>query len=421
MPGIARETMDRVKRRAPRAVTGALLVLAACTPPPPPAPPPLPPPPPPAGPPPFTATEVWSAEPGLVLRGDSGPVTLPWAFMRMAVVRVDSTGLVVRCMACRGFPQGRVERSRVVHEVRPPLEARQLGLADFALAVREAARRKDVDALRRVMARDFVSTLDGPEGPGEAIAGWQGPRAGDLDRLAELLDRGIVSTGGGGVWAAPPEFVNQRGYADLRAGFRRGRDGWEFSFLMRSGLPSGPLRGPSTAAAVKRLRAAVGCVQRGAGGGAACSFPETFRLWFLAPATTRPDASAPTTHRRGSHEEAAPGDRRTAGRVVRDGGRGSRAGNRGRAHLAALYRGVHHLQRRAVLRVRGDLRRVAQLLGGRLRRNLELLTTAQAARWRRASGRGRPGNDCRTGLSPSTVSRPGSYRWTPSPVITASA
>ncbi|HEX9939042.1 MAG TPA: hypothetical protein VGB15_18010 [Longimicrobium sp.] len=230
-------------RRTARLAALALLAAAACTPPPrrvvqPPAPPPLP-----SGPPPFTATEVWSAEPGVVLRGDSGSVTLPWAFMRLAVVRVDSTELLVRCMVCRGFPAGRVEKSRVVHEARPPLDARQLGLADFALAVREAARRKDVEALRRVMARDFTSTLDGPEGPGEAIAGWQGPRAGELERLAGLLDRGVVSTGGGGVWAAPPEFVNQRGYSDLRAGFRRGASGWEFSFLVRSALGGAPLRG----------------------------------------------------------------------------------------------------------------------------------------------------------------------------------
>jgi hypothetical protein len=131
----------------------------------------------------------------------------------------------------------------VVYEPRAPLEARQLGLAEFALAVREAARRRDIPALQRVMSRDFVSTLEGPEGPGEAIAGWQGPRANDLERLSGLLDRGIVSTGGGGVWAAPPEFVNQRGYADLRAGFRRGTQGWEFIFLVRSGVAAAPLRG----------------------------------------------------------------------------------------------------------------------------------------------------------------------------------
>jgi hypothetical protein len=186
--------------------------------------------------PPFTALEVWAAEPGLVLRGDSGSVTLPYAFMRMAVLRVDSSELVVRCMACRGFPAGRVAKRAVVHQVRTPLEARQMGLADFALAVREAARRKDVEAIRRVMARDFVYSLELGEGVLETVAAWQGRRASDLERLPGLLDRGIVSTGGGGVWAAPPEFVTQRGYSDLRAGFRRGADGWEFIFLVRPEL-----------------------------------------------------------------------------------------------------------------------------------------------------------------------------------------
>jgi len=225
-----------VRRRTFGAAALALLALAACTPPPRPAPPAPAPPPAPPGPTPFTAAEVWTAQPGLVLRGDSGAVTLPWAFMRMAVLRVDSAELLVRCMVCRGFPTGRVAKSAVVHEVRTPLEARQLSLADFALAVREAARRKDVPALRRVMARDFVYSLDFAEGVLETVAAWQGRRASDLDRLPGLLDRGIASTGGGGVWAAPPEFVSQRGYPDLRAGFRQGRDGWEFIFLVRPEL-----------------------------------------------------------------------------------------------------------------------------------------------------------------------------------------
>lgn len=217
----------------------AAWLLAACAPPPPPAPPPAPPPPPPPQAPAFTATEVWTAEPGVVLRGDSAATTLPWTFMRLAVVRVDSTELVVRCMACRGFPIGRVPRGRVVYEVRPPADAARLELADFALAVRDAARRRDYAALRRMMARDFVYSLDLAEGQLETISAWQGRRSGDLDRLPALLDRGIVSTGGGGVWAAPPEFVTQRGYGDLRAGFRRGANGWEFAFLVRPEVPEG--------------------------------------------------------------------------------------------------------------------------------------------------------------------------------------
>jgi len=224
--------------RLRRVAVMALCAAAACVPPPRPAPPPPAPPPPaqPPGPPPFTATEVWTAQPGLVLRGDSGSVTLPWAFMRLQVLRVDSAELLVRCMVCRGLPTGMLSRAIVVSAPRPPAEAAQLDLADFALAVREAARLRDYAALRSMMSRDFVYSLDDAEGVLETLAAWQGRRAGDLQRLPALLDRGLVSVGPGGVWAAPPEYVTQRGYNDLRAGFRRGPTGWQFIFLVRPGI-----------------------------------------------------------------------------------------------------------------------------------------------------------------------------------------
>ena len=214
-----------------------LAAIAACTPPPRPAPAPPPAPPPaPIGPPPFTAVEVWTAQPGVVLRGEGGAVTLPWTFMHLAVLRVDSAELQVRCLVCRGGPVGMVARDQVVYELRAPADAARLELADFALAVRDAARRRDHEALRAMMARDFTWSLNGPEGVLEALGAWRGYRAGDLERLPGLLDRGIASVGPGGVWAAPPEHVTQRGYNDLRAGFRRGPAGWQFIFLVRPGL-----------------------------------------------------------------------------------------------------------------------------------------------------------------------------------------
>ncbi|HEX8907364.1 MAG TPA: hypothetical protein VF771_21105, partial [Longimicrobiaceae bacterium] len=151
---------------------------------------------------------------------------------------------LVRCLVCRGAPTGMLSRASVVHEVRAPADAARLELADFALAVRDAARRRDYAALRRMMARDFVYSLDLAEGVLETIAVWQGRRSTDLDRLPALLDRGIASTGGGGVWAAPPEFVTQRGYSDLRAGFRRGPNGWEFAFLVRPEVAEGLVHPP---------------------------------------------------------------------------------------------------------------------------------------------------------------------------------
>jgi hypothetical protein len=183
---------------------------------------------------------VWTAQPGTVLRGDSGAVTLPWSFMRLAVIQVDSTELVVRCLGCRGAPTGRVARSEIVHEVRTPAEAARLELADFALAVRAAALRGDIEALRPVMSRDFVYSLDLASGVLETIAVWRGRRASDLQRLPSLLDRGIAAVpGSAGVWAAPPEFATTRGYNDLRAGFKRGPAGWELIFLVKPEL-TGP-------------------------------------------------------------------------------------------------------------------------------------------------------------------------------------
>lgn len=189
---------------------------------------------PPPAPPGFTAGEAWTREPGLVLRSDSAPTTLPYIFMRLQVLRVDSAGLLVRCLVCPGSPTGWVDSARVAYAPAPPHEAARLALADFALAVRDAAQRGDMNTLRALMARDFVHSLSGPEGVLEAIGAWQRHRTNDLRRLPFLLDRGIVSVPGTPVWAAPPEYATRPGFADLRAGFRRGPDGWEWLFLVRA-------------------------------------------------------------------------------------------------------------------------------------------------------------------------------------------
>ncbi|HEX8694903.1 MAG TPA: hypothetical protein VF746_20920 [Longimicrobium sp.] len=227
------------RRLATAALALALALQAACGGPPPrrpapvPAPPPAPPPPPPPA---FTATDAWTREPGLVLRSDSAPTTLPHMFMRLQVLRADSAGLLVRCIVCRGQPTGWVDSARVAYAPLAPADARRLELADFALAVRDAAVRGDLEALRAVMSRDFVHSLEGAEGALEAIGAWRGYRANDLRRLPFLLDRGIAGVRGTPVWAAPPEYATTPNYLDLRAGFRRGPDGWEWIFLVRSGL-----------------------------------------------------------------------------------------------------------------------------------------------------------------------------------------
>lgn len=233
-------------RRA--AVLTFCLILAACGGPTrrprPVAPPPLPPPPvvvadtlPPAPPPIVASQSVWTRDAGTQLRTESGGVTLPYVFMRLEVLRADTTDLLVRCVHCPGVPQGWIERAGVVHWVRPPLETRRLELADFVLAVRDAASRRDVETLRRAMSREFAHTL-GPLEMGllETFAAWEREQYRSLDRLPFILDRGVATVPGTPVWAAPPEYAASIQYHDLRAGFRRGPDGWEWIFLVRDGM-----------------------------------------------------------------------------------------------------------------------------------------------------------------------------------------
>ena len=225
------------------AVLLLLCLLAACGAPAPrplPAPPPVAPPPaavlPPAPPPIAPFQSVWTRDAGSQLRTDAGGVPLPYVFMRLEVLRADTADLLVRCVHCPGSPEGWIGRDRVVHWARPAGEAARLDLADFVLAVRDAAARQDLEALRAMMSRDFVHSL-GPLDMGllETFAAWEREQYRTLDRMPFILDRGVATVVGTPIWAAPPEYASQQGYGDLRAGFRRGPQGWEWIFLVRGG------------------------------------------------------------------------------------------------------------------------------------------------------------------------------------------
>lgn len=224
-----------------RAAVPFLLVLAACgtprrpapAPPPPVAPPAVQP----APPPPIVQFQsVWTRDAGAQLRTEAGGVPLPYVFMRLEVLRADTTDLLVRCVHCPGAPEGWIGREGVVHAPLRPVDAARLNLADFVLAVREAAAQRDMEALRPVMSRDFVHSL-GPLDMGllETFAAWEREAYRTLDRMPFVLDRGVATVVGTPVWAAPPEYASQQGYGDLRAGFRRGPQGWEWIFLVRGG------------------------------------------------------------------------------------------------------------------------------------------------------------------------------------------
>jgi hypothetical protein len=219
-----------------RGVAAALLLATACG-----APRPRPvaaPPPPPVAPD-APLTEVWTRGAGVVLAPDSAgaPVTVPYAAMRLFVLRADSARLLVRCEHCPPPAVGWVERARVVERPRTPaLAANEADLAEFAVAVREAARRRDVEALRVVMDPLFVHDLDGRDGIIQAVGDWQAEGFRRLDRVPALVDRGLTPMPHTAVWASPPAYASLDGFQDLRTGFQRVNGRWRWIFLVRGSI-----------------------------------------------------------------------------------------------------------------------------------------------------------------------------------------
>ncbi len=182
--------------------------------------------------PPFPHPFVWTARAEVAIRTETRQIAVAHLFSRLEVLGNDSLGLHVRCSFCADSVPGWVSREDVVYEPLSPHLAAHRELAEFLLAVRHAAIVRDIEALRPVMVGNFVHSLDGSEGNLEALRRWIWEDYRSIDRLPALLDRG-VTTRDGRVWAAPPEHLTDPGYRDLRAGFRRVGDRWEWLFLVR--------------------------------------------------------------------------------------------------------------------------------------------------------------------------------------------
>jgi hypothetical protein len=183
---------------------------------------------------PFPHEAVWSSRVDLpLIFHDGSAIPLPHLFTPLAVIRRDSVGLQVRCERCGDGWEGWVDEGGVVFdEGLPPEVAAWSSLAHFAISIREAAIRRDLEALRPVMASDFSFSLIGIQSPESALAVWRGEQFATLDRLPALLDEGIA-TRDHRFWSAPPAFVEQIGYRGLRAGFRQRVDGrWEWLYLI---------------------------------------------------------------------------------------------------------------------------------------------------------------------------------------------
>lgn len=217
--------------RIPIALVAALLVAGCGH-----SPPPSPPPPAPAAGAAMPAPDtVWTARDSVELRGDSRGYWLPRAFTRLEVVGADSTTLLVRCALCADGAGGRVARSQVIHEPLPIESLAAASHAELALALRAAAVAHDLDTLYPLMSRDFSFSSLGASGRDLAVASWRSENFRTLERLPELLDRGISRLGD--LWVAPPEYATQYEYRPLRTGFRRSEAGrWEWVFLVRGEL-----------------------------------------------------------------------------------------------------------------------------------------------------------------------------------------
>ncbi|HET7275998.1 MAG TPA: hypothetical protein VFI91_12590 [Longimicrobiaceae bacterium] len=210
-----------------------LAMLAACAPEPPPPPPTPPAPvPEPIVVPPFPFAAVWTARTDVVLSSEGDTSIVPRTFTRLEVVGRDTVGLLVRCEVCTPPATGYVALADIVYDPTTPALAAEEGIAEFALAIREAALRRDLAALRPVIAEDFTYSLTGGEGPESALISWEMERYRSIDYLPRLLDQGLA-TRDSTLWVAPPEFLQDLTYTGRRAGFKRSPEGrWEWVFLV---------------------------------------------------------------------------------------------------------------------------------------------------------------------------------------------
>jgi hypothetical protein len=171
------------------------------------------------------------------VRTDSTAFALSRPFTRLDVVGRDSLGFLVSCAYCAGDVRGVVAEEDVVVEATAPAEAADASLAEFALAVRDAAAWRRIDSLPGVMASDFTFGLSAQRDRGVTTTAWEWENFRNLDQVPRLLDEGLVQIGED-FWVAPAEYAARPGYQGLRLGFRRNAATglWEWLFLVRGEL-----------------------------------------------------------------------------------------------------------------------------------------------------------------------------------------
>jgi hypothetical protein len=182
----------------------------------------------------FEHAVAWTASAEVVLRSDSSSFLIPRPFTRLDVIGGDTALVEVRCGSCPGELTGTVPVADLVFEVVQPELAASGSLAEFALAVREAAARGEVAALRPVMSPEFTFSFVGLQARDDAIAAWRTEDFRGLALIPALLDQGLA-TRDSALWVAPPAHAQTLDYRGPRLGFRRDGEGrWEWIFLIHS-------------------------------------------------------------------------------------------------------------------------------------------------------------------------------------------
>jgi hypothetical protein len=106
----------------------------------------------------------------------------------------------------------------------PPPAATQL-----IKRVTKAARRHDLEALRKVMTANFIYSYGDDETPDAAIAHWT-EKPTDLDALIPILDAGCVATKPAQV-VCPPAAAGDD-FTDRGVAFMRDAKGWHFAWFV---------------------------------------------------------------------------------------------------------------------------------------------------------------------------------------------
>ncbi|MEX2582552.1 MAG: hypothetical protein WD766_04735 [Gemmatimonadota bacterium] len=182
----------------------------------------------------FPSSIVWTARAGVGLYdGRSRSVALENPFTPLETIGRDTVGLRARCAICEPEIEGYVDEGSVIYTPLAPEIAAWGTVGEFALAIRDATERRDLDSLRGVMAFDFTFSLVGVQNPDAAFAVWTSEEFTSLDEVPSLLSNGLATLDGR-IWSAPVAFVENLHHRGLRLGFRRGDDGrWEWLYLIR--------------------------------------------------------------------------------------------------------------------------------------------------------------------------------------------